>query len=306
MNSPTTVARLVCDEQTARRLAAYLGESLDGEDAACAAFEDSAGGWQVAIHFRQPPDEASLRSLVAVAAGDAASRSLSIEPVAATDWVAQSLADLKPVRVGRFLVHGAHDRSKLRANDIGIEIEAALAFGTGHHGTTRGCLQAFADLAKRRRFERVLDVGTGSGILAIAAARLLRARITASDIDRRAIETARGNARINRAAPLLAFVRASGATARATTSAGPYRLIFANILLVALTRLAVPFRGLTAPGARIVLSGLLPNHANAALAIYRTQGLVLEKRITLDGWVTLVMHRKAKPPRAGKPGRFRR
>lgn len=306
MNSLTTVARLVCDEQTARRLAAYLGESLDGEDAACAAFEDSAGGWQVAIHFRQPPDEASLRSLVAVAAGDAASRSLSIEPVAATDWVEQSLADLKPVRVGRFLVHGAHDRSKLRANDIGIEIEAALAFGTGHHGTTRGCLQAFADLAKRRRFQRVLDVGTGSGILAIAAARLLRARITASDIDGRAIETARGNARINRAASLLAFVRASGATARAITSTAPYRLIFANILLLAVMRLAVPLRGLTAPGARIVLSGLLPNHANAALAIYRAQGLVLEKRITLDGWVTLVMHRKAKPPRAGKPGRFRR
>jgi ribosomal protein L11 methyltransferase len=306
MNSPTTVARLVCDEQTARRLAAYLGESLDGEDAACAAFEDCAGGWQVAIHFRQPPDEASLRSLVAVAAGDAASRSLSIEPAAATDWVAQSLADLKPVRAGRFLVHGAHDRNKLRANDIGIEIEAALAFGTGHHGTTRGCLQAFADLAKRRRVPRVLDVGTGSGILAIAAARLLHARITASDIDGRAIETARGNARINRATPLLAFVRASGTTARAITSAAPYRLIFANILLGALTRLAVPLRRLTAPDARIVLSGLLPSHANTALAIYRAQGLVLEKRISLDGWVTLVMHRKTKPPRAGKPGRFRR
>ena len=287
-------------------MAAYLGESLDGEDTVCAAFEDSAGGWQVAIHFRQPPDEASLRSLVAVAAGDAASRSLSIEPVAATDWVAQSLADLKPVRAGRFLVHGAHDRNKLRANDIGIEIEAALAFGTGHHGTTRGCLKAFADLAKRRRIQRVLDVGTGSGILAIAAARLLHARITASDIDGRAIETARGNARINRATPLLAFVRASGTTARAITSAAPYGLIFANILLGALTLLAVPLRRLTAPDARIVLSGLLPSHANTALAIYRAQGFVLEKRITLDGWVTLVMHRKAKPPQAGKPGRFRR
>ena len=306
MNSPTTVARLVCDEQTARRLAAYLGESLDGEDAACAAFEDSAGGWQVAVHFRQPPDEASLRSLVAVAAGDAASRSLSIEPVAATDWVAQSLAGLKPVRAGRFLVHGAHDRSKLRANDIGIEIEAALAFGTGHHGTTRGCLQAFADLAKRRRFQRALDVGTGSGILAIAAARLLRARITASDIDGRAIETARRNARHNRASARITFARASGTMARAVTSTAPYQLIFANILLGAITRLAVPLRRLTAPGGRIVLSGLLPSHANAALAIYHAQGLVFEKRITLDGWVTLVMHRKAKPPRAEKPGRFRR
>jgi ribosomal protein L11 methyltransferase len=306
MNSPTTVARLACDEQTARRLAAFLGESLDAGDTACAAFEDSAGRWQVAVHFRHAPDEASLRSLVAVAAGEDASRLLTIEPVAATDWVAQSLADLKPVRAGRFLVHGAHDRAKVRANDIGIEIEAALAFGTGHHGTTRGCLQALDGVAKRRHIRRVLDVGTGSGILAIAAAKLFRTRITASDIDARAIETARGNTRINRAGTLLAFVRASGTAARAIASAAPYQLIFANILLGALTRLAVPLCALTAPGARIVLSGLLPRHANAALAIYRAQGLVLEKRITLDGWVTLVMHRKTKPPRAGKPGRFRR
>ena len=306
MNSPTTVARLACDEPTARRLAAFLGESLDAEDVACVAFEDKAGRWQVAVHFRQPPDEARLRDLVALAVDANASRLLTIEPVAATDWVAQNLADLKPVRVGRLLVHGAHDRAKLRANDIGIEIEAALAFGTGHHGTTRGCLQALADLAKRRHIRRVLDVGTGSGILAIAAAKLLRTHTTASDIDARAIETARVNARINRAASLLAFVHASGATARAITSAAPYQLIFANILLGALTRLAVPLRRLAAPDARIVLSGLLPSHANAASAIYRAQGFVLEKRITLDGWVTLVMHRKTKPPRAGKPGRFRR
>jgi ribosomal protein L11 methyltransferase len=306
MNSPTTVARLACDEQTARRLAAFLGESLDGEETACAAFEDSAGRWQVAIHFRQPPEETSLRGLVAVAAGEAASRLLIIEPVASTDWVAQSLTDLKPVRAERFLVHGAHDRARLRANDIGIEIEAALAFGTGHHGTTRGCLQALAGLAKRRRVQRVLDVGTGSGILAIAAARLLHARITASDVDARAIDAARGNARYNRASAWITFARASGTTARAISSAAPYQLILANILLGALTRLAVALRRLTAPGGRIVLSGLLPSHANAAVAIYRAQGLVLEKRITLDGWVTLVMHRKTKPPRAGKPGRFRR
>lgn len=304
MNSTTTVARLACDEQTARRLAAFLGESLDADNTACAAFEDGAGHWQVAIHFSRAPDETILRGLVEVAAGEAASRSLSIEPVAAADWVAQSLADLKPVRIGRFLVHGAHDRAKLRANDIGIEIEAALAFGTGHHGTTRGCLKSLDDLAKRGHVRRVLDVGTGSGILAIAAARILHARVTASDIDARAIEAARGNARVNRAASLLAFVRASGTAARLIATAAPYQLIFANILLGALTRLAVPLRKLAAPGARIVLSGLLPSHANAALAIYQAQGLALERRVTLDGWVTLVMYRKTKPPRAGKPGRF--
>src|SRR5499433_2191663 len=158
MNAPTTVARLSCDEPTARRLAAFLGESLDAADSACAAFEDDAGRWQVAIHFRDMPDEASLRDLVMLAAGEAAANALSIERVAANDWVSESLAGLKPVRAGRFVVHGAHDRARVRANDIGIEIEAALAFGTGHHGTTRGCLLALSDLAKARRARRVLDV----------------------------------------------------------------------------------------------------------------------------------------------------
>ena len=147
----TTVARLACDEPTARRLASYLGEMLRPEDSVCAAFEGDGGQWQVAIHFRETPDEAALRALVALAAGDAAAAALTIERVAPTDWVKESLAGLQPVRAGRFIVHGAHDRARVKPNDIGIEIEAALAFGTGHHGTTRGCLLALDDLAKRRR-----------------------------------------------------------------------------------------------------------------------------------------------------------
>ena len=127
MNAPTTVARLSCDEPTARRLAAFLGESLDATDSACAAFEDDAGRWQVAIHFRNTPDEARLRDLVKLVAGEAAANALSIEWVPANDWVAESLAGLRPVRAGRFVVHGAHDRAGLRANDIGIEVEAALS-----------------------------------------------------------------------------------------------------------------------------------------------------------------------------------
>ena len=292
----TTVARLACDQPTARRLAAYLGESLDSEGTACAAFEDDGGQWQVAVHFRDKPDEAVLRTLVAIAAGEAAAAALTIEPVAPADWVKQSLTGLKPVRAGRCIVHGAHDRARVKPNDIGIEIEAALAFGTGHHGTTRGCLLALDELAKRQRAPRVLDVGTGSGVLAIAAAKILRARVTASDIDPVAVEAARANARLNRAAAAITFVRAAGANARAITAQAPYDLIFANILLGPLLRLAVPLRRLAAPGARIVLSGLLPGHANAVLAIYRAQGLALERRIPLDGWVTLVL-------RSGKQNR---
>jgi ribosomal protein L11 methyltransferase len=293
MNSPTTVARLSCDETTARRLAAFLGESLDAVDSACAAFEDDAGRWQVAIHFRNAPDEAGLRDLVKLAAGEAAAKALSIERVPANDWVAESLAGLRPVRAGRFVVHGAHDRAGLRANDIGIEIEAALAFGTGHHGTTRGCLLALDDLTKRRRALNVLDIGTGTGVLAIAAARLLRKRVAAGDIDRVAVRAARENARENRAASMITFVRAAGVRAQVIRERGPYDLIFANILMGPLTRLAVPVRSLAAPGAHVVLSGLLPSHANAVISIYSAQDLVLERRTLLEGWVTLVMRRSA-------------
>ena len=309
MHAPTMVARLGCDEPVARRLAAYLGESLGDEDSACAAFEGDDGLWQVAIHFRTPPNEAKLRGLVEIAAGESAARALKIEPVDGADWVAQSLIGLKPVHANRFIVHGAHDRTQLRANDIGIEIEAALAFGTGHHGTTRGCLLALADLAKRQRLRHVLDIGTGTGVLAIAAARLLRKHVVASDVDSVAVRAARDNAKVNRTASLITFTRAVGTGIRLIAGKAPYDLIFANILLGVLAHMAVPLRKLAAPGALIVLSGLLPGQVNSVIAIYRAQGVALERRIFLDGWATLVMRRaarKAKPPRRGHPGRLGR
>jgi ribosomal protein L11 methyltransferase len=311
MDAPTTVARLACDEPTARRLAAYLGEIFGADNTACAAFEGDGGQWQVAIYFRDPPNEAGLRAQVVLAAGDQAAAALGIERVAPADWVKESLSGLQPVRAGRFIVHGAHDRARVRPNDIGIEIEAALAFGTGHHGTTRGCLLALDELAKRQRRslipplcrgrdKKILDIGTGSGVLAIAAAKTFRTRVVASDIDPVAVEAARANARLNRAGAAITFVRALSGNARAIARGAPYDLIFANILLGPLLRLAVPLSHLAAPGAHIMLSGLLPGHANAVLAIYRAQGFVLECRIPLDGWVTLVLLRRAKQNRPGR------
>ena len=285
----TTVARLSCDEGTAKRVANLLSESLDASDVAIAAFEGADAQWAVEVHFETPPDEPALRRMVATVTGAA----LTFDTVEPKDWVAASLADLKPVIAGRFTVHGAHDRARVAANRIGIEIEAALAFGTGHHGTTRGCLLALDWILKEpgRRRLRVLDVGTGTGVLAIAAARALRAPVLASDIDAEAVHIARENARLNGCAALVQCLHAAGLASARFRARAPFDVVFANILLGPLTRLARPMRRVLAPGARVVLSGLLAAQENAALASYRPHGLRLVRRIPLGEWVTLVLRR---------------
>jgi ribosomal protein L11 methyltransferase len=293
LRSSTAIALLETDEQTAHRVADVVAESLPADDIAMALVDIGAGRWRVAMYFRAAPDEKTIRALTASAAGDAAAEALRFEHVAAKDWVRESLAGLAPVTAGRFVVHGAHDRARIPLNRIGIEIEAALAFGTGHHGTTRGCLLALDWLCKSRPRRRILDVGTGSGVLAIAAALALRQPVLATDIDGSAVRAARANAALNRAGSFVEFVKADGVTARQIRDRAPYDLVLANILLRPLQRLAAPLTRLTAPGGRVVLSGLLASQANAAIAAYR--GLALERRIDLDGWTTLVLVRRQRP-----------
>ncbi len=291
--APTTfVARLPASEREARRISDLLTETLDPATAVCAAFEAPSGGWQVEVHFVAPLDVAALRAMIAATVGKKHADALVHSTVAQRDWVAASLAALAPVHAGRFIVHGAHDRARVPAHCVGIEIEAALAFGTGHHGTTRGCLLAIDELVKRKKPRRILDLGTGSGVLAIAAAKILRTRVLATDIDRRAVQVARANTRLNHVAALVETVHARGLDTPHLAAHAPFDLVLANILLAPLQRLAAPLVRHLKPGGRIVLSGLLLAHENAALAAYHAQGLALERRIKLDGWVTLVMKRE--------------
>jgi len=311
---------------TTQEIADQIAEHLALSDIAVSLSDLGSGRWEVAIHFADAAEKEAVRDAVAAAAGAKAAAGLRFGALESTDWVRQSLAGLQPVAAGRFVVHGAHDRARIPVNRIGIEIEAALAFGTGHHGTTRGCLLALEAVHKAMRRSRIartptrfaganrpppfrgrtlkssapqmriLDVGTGSGVLAIAAARALRRSALATDIDALAVKTARANARHNRAGHLLTVLRADGVGARAIGAHAPYDLIFANILLGPLKRMATPLRRLIAPGGCIVLSGILRAQANAVIAACRP--LALQRRLDIDGWTTLVLaRRRARHPR---------
>jgi ribosomal protein L11 methyltransferase len=313
LEQSTTIARLAADEATAHRIIDLVTESYDPLAAVAGVSEDGPGRWAVAIHFRDPPNETAVRALVALSAGPDAANKLWFETTTPKDWVKASHEGLKPIEAGRFVVHTPHYRGHAPLNRIAIEIEASLAFGTGHHGTTRGCLLALDRIVKSRRppWQRslsrlsrtdparrgtILDIGTGTGVLAIAAARALHCRVVASDIDPVAVRVARANVRLNRAGGMVELMSADGLGVRRLT--GRHDLILANILLAPLQRLATPISRNLAPGGRVVLSGLLRGQAVAALAPYIARGLILKERIPLEGWMTLVLKRKAARHRA--------
>lgn len=207
------------------------------------------------------------------------------------DWVARSLEGLKPVRAGRFLVHGGHDRDAVRANDIPLLIEAGQAFGTGHHGTTAGCLIVLEHLARTRRPSNALDLGTGSGVLAIAIAKLAKCPVLATDIDPVATRVAEANGRLNGTAGLIRFETATGFAHRAFLEEGPFDLIVANILARPLMRMAPDIARELAPGGRLVLSGILAGQRRMVLAAFRQAGLYHRRTLWRDEWVTLHLER---------------
>jgi ribosomal protein L11 methyltransferase len=323
----TTIATLTADEQSARRVADCFAEAFFAEEVALSLVDAGQGQWRVMFYFRSNVHADAVRALAISAGGATAGKALRFGRVAAKDWVAESLRGLKPIGAGRFVVHGAHDRGCALPNRIGIEIEAAQAFGTGHHGSTRGCLLALDAICKSlvarhpevrakraskdggsaRRAEhlrvtgapRILDLGTGSGVLAIAAAKSLRRRVLASDIDAQAVRIARDNARLNRSAPLVRVFRANGLAAADIRAGAPFDLIFANILLAPLQKLGAPLTRIVAPRGRVILSGLLNAQGSAARVFY--PHFTLERRIEVDGWTTLVLKRAAVVRNGSRP-----
>jgi ribosomal protein L11 methyltransferase len=277
------------NEHAAKRVVDLLTESFFEGQAAIAAFEGPGGRWDITVHFAEAPDQTSIRELVGIAAGDEVAHAISFDTVQAKDWVKATLEELVPVRAGRFVVHGGHDRSKVPPNKLGIEIEAALAFGTGHHGTTRGCLILLDEVLKAYSPRRVLDLGTGTGVLAIAAAKALRHRVLASDIDPLSVRVAAGNARLNRAGGLVEAIRASGFSAPQFGKRAPFDLVLANILANPLRQMATPMSRHLAHAALVILSGLLPHQAQSVISAYRARGLILKRHIQVEGWSSLLM-----------------
>jgi ribosomal protein L11 methyltransferase len=205
--------------------------------------------WELVLYFESEEDAEAARAIDALAEG-------RIAPLPQQDWVRQSLEGLAPVTAGRFFLHGAHDRPRRRAGGISLEIDAGTAFGTGHHGTTEGCLFALDSILKRRRPARILDVGCGTGVLAIAAARATGRKALASDIDPEAVRVTLANAALNGVRPLIASFAAAGLAHPRIATHGPYDLIFANILARPLVALSTGLARALMPGGELILSGL--------------------------------------------------
>jgi len=212
------------------------------------------------------------------------------ERLADADWLAMALSGLPPVRAGRFFIYGVHDRGRAPVNAVNLRIEAGAAFGTGHHGTTVGCLLAYDRLLKRKRFQKVLDVGAGTGVLAIAASKTGSRAAVGTDIDPVSVRIGRENAKVN--AVRARFVHASGLGHHAVKAAAPYDLVFANILARPLIFLAQDIKGALKPGGTAILSGLLRTQERAVKAAYLSRGFRVERRIFRDAWCALVLVRR--------------
>ena len=279
------VAR-VCGAEAAEAVLALLDQAIQ----AISAFETAPNEWRIDAYPQAPAltPELSARLVLAAAAAGGTLIDIVEENLADRDWLGENQLAFPPLRIGRFFVYGSHHQGGVPAGAIGIALDAATAFGTGEHPSTRGCLAALEILTRRRPIRHPLDIGTGTGILAIAAAKLLRRPVRASDIDAGSVAVARHNIARNRVAKLVRVERASGYRDRLLRRRA-YDLILANILARPLALMAADLARYLAPGGHAVLSGLLARQEPIVLSPHRSLGLVLERRIVIDGWSTLIL-----------------
>ncbi len=273
-----------------------LGEAMDAMTPAPTGvgvfeLEDGSGRWEVGGYFDAPPDPAQL-ALLAAAHG---ARDFAVSELPETDWVAKVRRELSPVRAGRFFVYGSHDADQVPEGVEALLIEAQMAFGTGHHGTTLGCLRAIERLLGAGVLARnVADIGAGTAVLAMAAARVWPEPVIASDNDSVAVEVAEANVRANALAGRVHCIEAEGFAHPTLAAAAPFDLVFANILKGPLLALAPEIRRHLAPGGRVVLSGILTGQAGEVAAAYADHGLALEHREDIGDWATLTLIRPEK------------
>jgi ribosomal protein L11 methyltransferase len=274
----------------AERIYAALESAFEDDGAPLAIFEtdEAQAIHEVSLYLDDTGAESRIREALADVARDAP---IGRETLPDIDWVTKSLEGLKPVRAGRFLVHGSHDRSARRPNDLGIEIEAGLAFGTGHHGTTAGCLEMLERVVRREHPRNALDLGTGSAVLAIALARLAHIPILATDIDPVATRVAAANVVLNGQRRHVRAATATGFHHPLFAANGPFDLIVANILARPLMRLAPDMARHLTPGGSLVLSGILHGQRRAVLAAYGAQRFRHVRTLWREGWVTLHLKR---------------
>ena len=270
-----------------------LGEALEALEPAPTGVgvfevEDGKGIWEVGGYFLDAPDDIDLALLsAAFGAGP-----FVVSEVPDQDWVAKVRRELPPVEAGRFFVYGSHDAALLPEGRIGLLIEAAMAFGTGHHGTTLGCLRAYDRLLDDgQRFDNVLDLGCGTAVLAMSAARMGAAHVLASDIDPVAVEVALANVKANALVGRVVCVESIGFDSPVLRARAPFDLVFANILKGPLIELAPDMAAHLAPGGRAILSGLLVEQADEIVEVYQGQGLALETREDLGEWSALTLRR---------------
>lgn len=287
---PTFTALTTLPEKQAAQALGVAMERLDPEPMGVGVFEleDGSGLWEVGGYFTECPDETALAILTA--AFNAAPFAVSQLPE--TDWVAKVKRELKPVEAGRFFVYGSHDADQVPADRIALLIEAAMAFGTGHHGTTLGCLRALDRLAAGG-FEgkNVIDVGCGTAVLAMAAASIWPAPVLASDIDQVAVDVARANVVSNNLQGRVNCLEAAGFDHPDLKSSAPYDLIFANILKGPLLDLAPHMAAHIMDQGYAILSGILTEQAEEVAECYANVGLDLMKREDIGEWSTLTLRK---------------